>query len=201
MLDQPRIAVQEAPVAAIVSRLLHPALMLIVAAIATLLTAPESIAALLIVLGAIVVVVVLVMGVFPQIGKRGGWPEERRKNTSFLVSAAVVGLAMIIISTLGAPAELLCIGIAFFVGAALTSAARLKFRVSVHTAVFSGTILGMATAFSPWWFVGIIALPALVWSRNELGRQSVMQSLAGAAIGIVAWGAYLLSRSMLGISV
>lgn len=199
MLDQPKIAVQEAPLAANISRVLHPAVMLTFAAIATLLTAPESIAALLIVLGTIVVVVVLVMSVFPHIGKRAGWPEERRKNTSFLVSAAVVGLALIIISVLDAPAGLLSIGIAFFIGAALTSAARLRLRISVHTAVFSGAVLGMGTALSPLWFLGLAALPTLVWSRKKLGRQSVGQSVAGAAIGAVAWATYLISRSVLGV--
>lgn len=201
MLDQPKIAVQESPLATNVSRVLHPVVMLAIAAIATLFAAPESIPGLLIVLGAIVAVVVLVMSIFPRIGRGAGWSEERQKNTGFLVSAAVVGLALIIISALGAPAGLLSIGIAFFMGAALTSAARLGLRVSVHTAVFSGTVLGMATALSPWWFVGLTALPALVWSRKMLGRQSVMQSLAGAAIGVVAWVAYLLSRWTLGIGV
>lgn len=199
MLNQPKIAVREAPLAANVSRVLHPAVMLTIAAIATLLAAPESIPGLLVVLGAIVVVMVLVTSVFPHIGRRAGWSEERQKNTGFLVSAAVVGLALIIIFALGAPASLLSIGIAFFTGAALTSAARLRLRISVHTAVFSGAVLGMGTALSPLWFLGLAALPTLVWSRKKLGRQSVGQSVAGAAIGTVAWAAYLISRSVLGV--
>ncbi|MEV7663587.1 hypothetical protein [Paenarthrobacter sp. NPDC089316] len=181
-----------------VSRILHPAVMLLVAAVATAISAPGSVPALIATLAALAVVILLGVLVFPRIGKSLGWAEERRKTRSFMACAGVLGLGLIITALLGAPALLIANGIAFFVGATLIALGRSRWNISVHTAIFTGIVLGLGTSLSPLWFVALIVLPVLIWSRAALKRQSVVQSLWGSAIGVVAWLAYLLSLSLLG---
>ncbi|MFJ4268407.1 hypothetical protein ACIPY1_17765 [Paenarthrobacter nicotinovorans] len=195
MLDQ-----QTSPgrAAEAVSRILHPAVLLLVAAVATAISAPGSVPALVATLAALAVVILLGVLVFPRIGKSLGWPEERRKTRSFMACAGVLGLGLIVTALLGAPALLIANGIAFFVGATLIALGRSRRNISVHTAIFTGIVLGLGTSLSPLWFAALIVLPALIWSRAALKRQNVAQSLWGSAIGVVAWLAYLLSLSLLG---
>ena len=191
MLDQ-----QTSPgrAAEAVSRILHPAVLLLVAAVATAISAPGSVPALVATLAALTVVILLGVLVFPRIGKSLGWPEERRKTRSFMACAGVLGLGLIVTALLGAPALLIANGIVFFVGATLIALGRSRWNISVHT----GIVLGLGTSLSPLWFAALIVLPALIWSRAALKRQNVAQSLWGSAIGVVAWLAYLLSLSLLG---
>ncbi|WP_024821053.1 hypothetical protein [Arthrobacter sp. 31Y] len=181
-----------------VSRILHPAVMLLVAAVATAITAPASVPALIATLAALGVVIVLGVVVFPAIGKQLGWAEDRRKTLSFMACAVVLALGLIVTALLGAPALLIANGIAFVVGAALIALGRSRWNISVHTAIFTGIVLGLGTSLAPAWFAALILLPALIWSRSALKRQNVTQSLWGTAVGVVSWGAYLLSLSLLG---
>lgn len=181
-----------------VSRILHPAVLLLVAAVATAITAPASVPALIATLAALGVVIVLGVVVFPAIGKQLGWAEDRRKTLSFMACAVVLALGLIVTALLGAPALLIANGIAFVVGAALIALGRSRWNISVHTAIFTGIVLGLGTALAPAWFAALILLPALIWSRSALKRQNVTQSLWGTAVGVVSWGAYLLSLSLLG---
>lgn len=115
-----------------------------------------------------------------------------------MACAGVLGLGLIVTALLGAPALLIANGIVFFVGATLIALGRSRWNISVHTAIFTGIVLGLGTSLSPLWFAALIVLPALIWSRAALKRQNVAQSLWGSAIGVVAWLAYLLSLSLLG---
>ena len=181
-----------------VSRILHPAVMLLVAAVATAISAPTSVPALMATLAALGVVIVLGVLVFPALGKSLGWTEDRRKTLSFAACAGVLAVGLVASALLGAPALLIANGIAFVVGAILIALGRWRWNISVHTAIFTGIVLGLGTSLSPLWFVALIVLPILIWSRAASKRQSITQSLWGSAIGVVAWLAYLLSLSLLG---
>lgn len=182
-----------------ISRIFHPAVMLLVAAVATAVTTPESVPALVTTLAAIAIVILLAVVVFPRIGQRAGWSEDRRKTLSFIAAAGVLGVGLIVTALLGAPGLLVANGIAFFFGAALIALGRTRWNLSVHTAIFTGVVLGLGTTLSPFWFLALALLPILVWSRLALGRQSLGQSLWGIGIGLVAWLGYLLTLSLLGV--
>ncbi|WP_281451999.1 hypothetical protein [Paenarthrobacter nitroguajacolicus] len=181
-----------------VGRVLHPGVMLLVAAVATAISAPASVPALTATLAALGVVIVLGVFVFPALGKSLGWPEDRRKTLSFAACAGVLAVGLVVSALLGAPALLIANGIAFVVGATLIALGRWRWNISVHTAIFTGIVLGLGTSLSPLWFAALVALPILIWSRAASKRQSIAQSLWGSAIGVVAWLAYLLSLSLLG---
>ena len=64
----------------------------------------------------------------------------------------------------------------------ITSA--LKYKISVHTAVWAGTAVLVAALLSPWWLTALAALPVVAWARIRLQDHTLGQTVAGTALGI-----------------
>ncbi len=128
--------------------------------------------------------------------RQGRWEDhhvgEREKRPAIMLvilASVLVGTALMI--ALGAPHELVALLVAMIAGLLVTLAVTLVWKVSIHAAVASGTVVILAMVFGPALNV-LWGLTALVgWSRVELRDHTPPQVLGGFAAGGTA--AYVVS--------
>lgn len=58
-------------------------------------------------------------------------------------------------------------------------------KTSIHVGLWVCCCIYLAWALSLWWLVALLAVPAIAWSRVELGEHSVKEVSTGALAGIV----------------
>ncbi|TVS26963.1 phosphoesterase [Corynebacterium sanguinis] len=76
-----------------------------------------------------------------------------------------------------------------FIGvfAAVTLLFRLK--ISVHVGLWFTVWACLGVVLSPWWQLGLLALPVIAWSRISLGQHSPREVLGGLVAGVVVFSA------------
>ena len=132
--------------------------------------------------------------------KQGRWEDhhvgEREKRPAVIVvilASVVVGTALLAVA--GAPRELLALLGAMVGGLVVTLAITLVWKISVHAAVASGTVVVLALVFGPAAAVLALLVVLVGWSRVALGDHTVGQVVGGAlAGGLVAWVVFSLLR-------
>lgn len=124
--------------------------------------------------------------------RRGRWrnrhvPNRTQRLLPLLVAAASVGAGLAVLILGHAPQPLVALLGAMLTGLAVVLAVTTVWKISIHTAVASGTCVVIAIVFSAWWLLAALPLLALVgWSRVRLGDHNPAQVLGGAAAGAVA---------------
>jgi len=79
---------------------------------------------------------------------------------------------------------LTCAGLLTLVGIGIwTSGVGVK--ASVHMGVWCGVVAVLTVALSPWWWTGLVLVPAIAWSRMRLKHHSRKEIAVGAGTGLV----------------
>ena len=109
---------------------------------------------------------------------------------SFIIASVAVGIALLV--ALGAPRPITALIVSMLTTLAALMAVTPVWKISVHSAVSSGSVLLIALACG-WWALALYPLVALVgWSRVALRDHTRNQVLAGALVGaLVATATYL----------
>ncbi len=110
-----------------------------------------------------------------QLREQRKWPQ--------LVSIGGTLIAYLIISANGGPQPMLLLSAASLLQATAFYVITMRWKVSVHTATVAGVLVMLVWLFGP---AALAASPLLLlaaWSRVRLGRHSVGQTIAGAALG------------------
>ncbi|MFJ2609956.1 hypothetical protein ACIO13_34070 [Streptomyces sp. NPDC087425] len=132
--------------------------------------------------------------------RRGYWGDRhvrRRQDRLILIPGIIASVAtgMLLMGVLGAPREMIALVTAMLATLVTILAITTAWKISVHTAVSSGAIAMLAMAYGPW-PLGAYPLVLLVgWSRVELRDHTLLQVLAGTALGaLVAAATFALLR-------
>jgi len=129
--------------------------------------------------------------------RRGRWADRhvgvkqhRLIVMAFIITSVATGIALLL--ALGAPRPITALILAMLTTLAALMAVTPAWKISVHSAVSSGSVLLIALACG-WWALALYPLVALVgWSRIELGDHTRNQVIAGAIVGaLVATATYL----------
>lgn len=129
--------------------------------------------------------------------RRGKWADRhvgakqhRLIVMTFIVTSVGVGIALLL--ALGAPRPITALIVSMLTTLAALMAVTPVWKISVHSAVSSGSVLLIALACG-WWALLLYPLVALVgWSRIALRDHTQYQVLAGALVGaLVATATYL----------
>lgn len=64
----------------------------------------------------------------------------------------------------------------------------LRWKISVHAAVASGSAMMLGQALGAWWFLTLLAVPVVMWSRVQVEEHSGRQVYLGAVTGLVVAG-------------
>ncbi len=120
--------------------------------------------------------------------RRGRWTdrhvrirEQRTVPLTFAIASVVVGVGVLAVS--GAPQQLIALVIAGLTGLAVTVVLTLAWKISIHTAVASGTATILFLVFGPALLLTWPLVAAVGWSRMELRDHSPAQVIAGAVVG------------------
>lgn len=109
---------------------------------------------------------------------------------AFIIASVTVGIALL--ATLGAPRPITALIVSMLTTLAALMAVTPMWKISVHSAVSSGSVLLIALACG-WWALALYPLVALVgWSRIALRDHTRNQVIAGAILGaLVAAATYI----------
>lgn len=100
---------------------------------------------------------------------------------AFIIASVTVGIALL--ATLGAPRPITALIVSMLTTLAALIAVTPVWKISVHSAVSSGSVLLIALACG-WWALALYPLVALVgWSRIALRDHTRNQVIAGAILG------------------
>ena len=120
--------------------------------------------------------------------RRGRWTdrhvrirEQRTVPLAFAIASVVVGVGVLAVA--GAPQQLIALVIAGLAGLAVTAVVTLAWKISIHTAVASGTATILFLVFGPALLLTWPLVACVGWSRMELRDHSPAQVIAGAVVG------------------
>ncbi|WP_214317364.1 hypothetical protein [Nonomuraea sediminis] len=117
--------------------------------------------------------------------------ERARRTGPLLAAVAAVVAALVLLVTLGAPRLLVATVTAMLVALAVTVPITLRWKISFHAAVSSGTVVVVAHVLPavPVVAAGVLVVGLICWARVRLAHHTWPQVLAGALVGVAAtWG-------------
>jgi membrane-associated phospholipid phosphatase len=108
---------------------------------------------------------------------------ERLAPALFLLTAFVVLLGALWL--LGAPEDLSLLTLSMGLASATVALLTLFFKASAHCTVAGHAATAGLLLLGPLGIVFLVVLPLVIWSRVALGAHTVLEALAGAAVGAV----------------
>ncbi|MZD05734.1 hypothetical protein GTW43_11635 [Streptomyces sp. SID5785] len=128
--------------------------------------------------------------------KRGTWGDrhvvDRTKRAPiFLVILASIGTGVLLMTLGHAPAEVIRAMVALWLMTVVLLSVNTVWKISVDSAVASAVVALLAVVHDPWWLAAYAVTAAVCWSRVALGYHTVLQTVAGAALGALTAGAWL----------
>ncbi len=123
--------------------------------------------------------------------RRGRWNDRyvgakrpRLIVLSFIIASVTAGLVLLV--SLGAPAEL-----SGYIGCMLGSVAVLAaittvWKISIHCAVAAGSVTILALLFGPWLAPAYLLVALTAWSRVVVKDHTAAQVIAGSLLGVAA---------------
>lgn len=135
-------------------------------------------------------VLVFIVFLFELYGVRKGFFSDldvsKRKQRRPLF---VFVLLMVIIFMLGiiyykGPSELLIGGVYMIAGIAVFILVNKQIKASVHVASLSAFFISMGLLFGGLFYLGLLCIPLIAWSRVVLHRHTVSEVIVGASLGI-----------------
>jgi membrane-associated phospholipid phosphatase len=108
---------------------------------------------------------------------------ERLAPAIFLLTAFVVLLGALWL--LGAPEDLSLLTLSMGLASATVALLTLFFKASAHCTVAGHAATAGLLLLGPLGIVFLVVLPLVIWSRIALGAHTVLEALAGAAVGAV----------------
>ncbi|MCT9088990.1 hypothetical protein N4G70_08925 [Streptomyces sp. ASQP_92] len=128
--------------------------------------------------------------------KRGTWGDrhvvDRTKRAPiFFVILGSIGAGSLVMVLGHAPAGILTAMLALWVMTIFLLAVNTVWKISVDSAVASAVVALLAVVHSPWWLLAYTVTVAVCWSRVALTYHTVMQTVAGAALGAATAAAFL----------
>jgi len=108
---------------------------------------------------------------------------ERLAPAVFLLMTFVVLLGALWL--LGAPEDLSLLTLSMGLASATVALVTLFFKASAHCTVAGHAATAGLLLLGPLGIVFLLVLPLVIWSRVALGAHTVLEALAGAAVGVV----------------
>jgi membrane-associated phospholipid phosphatase len=110
-------------------------------------------------------------------------PVREQRRAPLLVALASVTVGLLTINAMGAPRPLVALIAAMLAGLAVSLVVTLFWKMSIHTAVVSGSVVILAFVFGPVLLLTAPLVALVAWSRVELGDHTFAQVAGGAGLG------------------
>lgn len=103
----------------------------------------------------------------------------------FFATTLTAALYLFILYIGNAPTLLLMIFLAFILGLILLIILNNFLKVSIHTATISAFLTALSLMLKGGYFLILLCIPLMIWSRLLLKRHKLSEALVGAILGIV----------------
>ncbi|MEE1929528.1 hypothetical protein V1J52_15275 [Streptomyces sp. TRM 70351] len=125
--------------------------------------------------------------------RRGTWADRhlgvrQQRLVVMLFIIASVATGTLLMGLLGAPRPMIALIAAMVATLAVLMAITVAWKVSVHAAVSSGSVVLLALAYGPWLLAAYPLVALVGWSRVALRDHTPAQVLAGTALGALVAG-------------
>lgn len=100
------------------------------------------------------------------------------------------GLAILIVGH--SPRDLIALDVAMLVTLIVCLAITQAWKISIHTAVAGGAVATMVLLYGPWYWLLVLGVILVGWSRVQLADHTVAQTIAGGLVGPIVGGAVFL---------
>ncbi len=122
---------------------------------------------------------------------------REQRHAPLFIAICLVVIGLILVYLLPAPPEVRALTAAMLAGLVAAATITKVWKISIHAAVAVGITVVFVVTFGP---VGLLmAIPALLvsWSRVRLGVHTLVQVIAGAALGaLVTGGLYTILHAL-----
>lgn len=115
------------------------------------------------------------------------------RKEPFIVSLIGITLATLILYKLGAPREINVLGLVMILNGIIFFIITLYWKISMHSSVLASVLVSLTMLVNPWFLIGSIIIPFLIWARIKRMRHSFYQGFAATVIS--AGLTYLLLKS------
>jgi membrane-associated phospholipid phosphatase len=113
--------------------------------------------------------------------------EERLRPLFFTLASMLT--AVVVLWRMAAPSLLLGVSVAQLLQTVLVLVITLRWKISMHGAASAAWLVLLLVVAGRAASPALLALPLVAWSRVHLGRHTLAQTVAGAALGsLVTWG-------------
>lgn len=112
-------------------------------------------------------------------------PQRRQRRPLYAFVLFIFLLFIILVLIFHGPIELLAGGIYIIIGIIVFSTVNKKIKVSVHVAGISAFFVSMGLLFGGLYYLGLLLIPVIAWSRVVLHRHTLSEVSLGAALGAI----------------
>jgi membrane-associated phospholipid phosphatase len=124
---------------------------------------------------------------------------RRQRPIVFVVAMGSVLVGTGLLLWLGAPRALLGVIVAGIIGIVVCGLITTVWKVSVHAATFTGSVVLLAYLLGPLALVLLAGVPLVAWARVAVGGHTPAEAVGGAAVGgVIAAVAYPLVTGLPG---
>lgn len=92
---------------------------------------------------------------------------------------------VMLLHKLGAPNQLVALGLTFIANAILLIGITLFWKISIHSATLVAAIFTLSLLITPWILCGLITVPAVMWARIHRQRHTLMQGIVPVIISAI----------------
>ncbi|NYH79050.1 membrane-associated phospholipid phosphatase [Actinopolyspora biskrensis] len=136
---------------------------------------------------------VLPMGVIVWGSRTGRWDghhvrDRRGRLVPFLTLIVLSLLGLAVLISAGAPWPLVALDLGMILSLFVTGAITIFWKVSVHSAVAAGATVVLALTYGVLWWLLVVAVAAVSWSRVAVRDHTPAQVVGGALTGALVGG-------------
>lgn len=136
---------------------------------------------------------ILPMVVIVRGARSGRWDGRHVRNREgrlvpflVLIVLSLVGLGLLVV--LGAPWPVIALDLIMLATLCVTGAVTLRWKVSMHAAVCSGAAVVLVVTYGPLWWLSLLLVAGVGWSRVQVRDHTPGQVVVGAVLGAVVGG-------------
>lgn len=119
--------------------------------------------------------------------------QRAERNTPFLVTLISSFVLIVIYKILEVPNVLFLMIILFTVNSLLLYLITKFWKISIHSAVFFGSILMLSLFINKYFLFLIFVMPLIIWARNKSGSHTIAQGVVAAlVVGVVSLATFYL---------
>lgn len=123
-------------------------------------------------------------------------PNRRDRTVPFVIAIVCALGAVVVLYLIGAPASFLAPVITALTQTMLLFLITLAWQISIHTSTTAGLVTFAALAIGGSAALAALLVPLVAWARLHLGRHTLAQTVAGAALGACTFGALFALRGI-----